>query len=127
LGNSPTTPNMVMTNKQVRQWYAKQVDKIRLLNESWINDGIGIKQRAINAWQIRHDARLRARHLMANPREVELLRNRDLKLYGDPDGPTFEFLVERAINLGLSDDKIYEAIINDSYKTNPEVDKRFDA
>jgi len=124
--DGPNAPNTVMTNMQVRQWYKKQVGEVRALNRAWLRKGIGIKQRAIRAWQIRHDARLRARELMENPREVELLRNRDLKIYGDSDGPTFEFLVERAGNLGLRGDKIYEAIINDSYTTNAEVDKRFD-
>lgn len=115
-----------MTNKQVRQWYATQVGKIRSLNEAWIREGIRIEQRAIKAWQMRHDARLRARELMENPKEVQLLQKRVLELYGNPDGPTFEFLLERAVNLGLSGDKIYGAIIDHSCTTNDEVDKRFD-
>jgi hypothetical protein len=31
---------------------------------------------------------------MADPTEVELLRARDMVLYGNADGPTFAFLVE---------------------------------
>ena len=115
-----------MTNQQVRQWYLIQISKIPVLNEAWVLDGISAERRARRAWRIRHDARLRAREMMENPQEVKLLQDRDTKLYGDPDGPTFDYLVEKASNLGLNDDKIYEAIINGSYSTNEEVNKKFD-
>lgn len=114
-----------MTNKEVRQWYKGEVSKIPLLNREWIEDGISTKDCARRAWQIRHNARLRARGLMENPREVEDLRNRDVKVYGNPDGPTFEFLVQKARKLGLRGDKIYEAIISESLVTNVDVNKEF--
>jgi hypothetical protein len=44
---------------------------------------------------MRHTARLEARAMMADPTEVELLRARDMALYGNADGPTFAFLVEQ--------------------------------
>lgn len=115
-----------MTNRQVRQWYKERLSQIPALNQAWMREGITVEQRARKAWQIRHHARLRARELMEDPREVELLRNRDLKLYGDPNGPTFAFLVEKAASLGWVGDKIYEVIIGDSSTTNAEVDQRFE-
>lgn len=115
-----------MTNQQVRQWYREQVSEIPLLNQAWIIEAVGVEQRARRAWQIRHNARLGARDLMEDPQEVELLRSRDLKLYGNPDGPSFDDLVKKARDLGFRGDKIYDAIISDSYTTNAEVDKQYE-
>ncbi|HJQ25443.1 MAG TPA: hypothetical protein VKA60_16095 [Blastocatellia bacterium] len=62
--------------------------------------------------------------MMANPAEVELLRARDMSKYGSPDGPTFDFLVERLREAELEGDAVYEAIIDHSYKTDAELNKR---
>ena len=114
-----------MTNKQIREWYKEQVDQIPLLNEDWVKKGISPWDRAEKAWKIRHDARLSAREMMEDPIEVELLRNRDMKKYGNREGPTFDYLVEKAIRDGLRGDKICEEIINESSSTNREVDRKF--
>jgi hypothetical protein len=115
-----------MKNEEVRRWYKHEVGQIPGLNVEWLAEGVGAQDRALRAWQIRHSARLIARELMENPVEVEDLRNRDIKVYGNPEGPSFEFLVEKARKLGLSGDKIYEAIIDESSATNVDVDKRFE-
>lgn len=57
--------------------------------------------------------------MMADLREVELLRARDIGQYGNPDGPTFEFLVQRLSSVGLEGDSVYEAMIEGSYRTDP--------
>lgn len=54
---------------------------------------------------------------MVDPTEVELLRQRDLAVYGNLDGPTFEFLIEKLRGAGLEGDSIYEAIIEGAYRT----------
>jgi hypothetical protein len=62
--------------------------------------------------------------MMVDSREVGLLRARDMAIYGHPDGPTFEFLVEQARNAGLAEPAIYQAIINGSYRTNAGINRR---
>ena len=114
-----------MTNLEVRQWYLSQVSKIPILNEEWTRYGLSAEQRARRAWQIRHDARLMAREKMEDPREVKLLRDRDMALYGNPDGPTFEFLTAKASKLGWGGDKMYHAIVAGSVITNADTDKEF--
>ncbi|HEY6806570.1 MAG TPA: hypothetical protein VI306_23535 [Pyrinomonadaceae bacterium] len=114
-----------MTNTQVRQWYKDEVGRISSLNLSWIAKGEGAERRARKAWQMRHTARLKARDMMENPEEVQLLRKRDLAKYGNSDGPTFEYLVDYWSRFGLQGDKIYEAIIEDALITNAEVDRKF--
>jgi hypothetical protein len=76
-------------------------------------------------WRMRHTARLEARAMMADLTEVELLRARDMALYGNADGPTFAFLIEQERRSGLTDQVIYEAIIEETYRTNVGLNRRF--
>lgn len=62
--------------------------------------------------------------MMTNIVEVELLRARDVAYYGNPDGPPFELLVQRREDAGLEGDAVYEAIIEDSCRTDIEVNRR---
>lgn len=110
------------SNEEVRQWYREQVSRIPGLNRQWITEGHSARERAEQAWRIRHDARIEARNKMTEPREVALLQARDMAVYGHPDGPTFEFLVERARKSGLTGSAIYESIIDSSSRTNDGYD-----
>ena len=112
------------TNTEVRQWYLDRVATILDLNQEWIKQGLSPRERAEAAWRIRHEARLEARSMMANLAEVELLRTRDMAKYGSTDGPTFDSLVERLREAGLEGDEVYEAIIDHSYKTDAELNKK---
>ncbi|HKC62382.1 MAG TPA: hypothetical protein VKB86_02035 [Pyrinomonadaceae bacterium] len=111
------------TNAEIRQWYLEQVFRIIELNKEWLEQGLSAKERAEKAWGIRRGARLQSRAMMADPTEVELLPQRDISLYGDPDGPTFEFLVEKLRKSGLEAGAIYEAIIEGAYRTDSGVNK----
>ena len=113
------------TNAEIREWYLKEVAVIHGLNEQWLAQGLSAKVRAKKAWQIRHEARLEARAMMADPEEVEMLEARDLVEYGSANGPTFEFLVEECRQVGLKGDAVYEAIIEGSYRTNKGVNDKF--
>lgn len=112
-----------LTNAEIRRWYLEQVSRIPELNREWIGQGLSPEERAAAAWRIRHEARLQARSMMANRAEVELLRARDAAEYGDPDGPTFEFLCEQARRAGMEDEAIYQSIIDGSYRTNAGVSR----
>lgn len=112
------------TNAEVRKWYLEQVALISDLNEQWLAQGFAVRQRAGMAWRIRHDARVQARAMMADPEEVELLRQRDIAEYGSPDGPTFEYLENRLQAEGLKGETVYEAIIEGSYRTDAGINKK---
>ncbi len=113
------------TNAEIRLWYNNQVVVIPSLNKGWIQDGLNAVDRARHAYEIRHNARINARLLMQNKTEVDALRKRDMKKYGNPEGPTFLHLVEKNCAKGLRGDEIYEEIIKSSYRTSPEYNKRF--
>ncbi len=114
-----------LSNTDVRYWYNQTVEPIPKLNEQWIRHNVSLEGRAINSYGIRHDARLQARSLMANPADVELLQTRDLAKYGNPNGPTFEYLYDGYASMGYSDREIYQAIIDSSRMTNPEYNAMF--
>ena len=115
-----------MTNREIRAWYRGRVDEIPNLNPKWIRQRVGLEERALRAWQIRREARLQARSMMENPDEVEDLRERDRRLYGNPDGPTFDQLVQEGRRRGIRGDSVYERIISGSQATNSDVNKLFD-
>jgi hypothetical protein len=116
--------NAPKTNAEIRRWYLERVAQVPQLNEQWLARGLSAKERAKKAWQVRHDARLEARAMMADSEEVEDLRQRDLVEYGDPDGPTFEFLVEECREADLEGDAVYVAIIEGARRTNKRTDQK---
>ena len=113
------------TNQEVRLHYNRIVDTIGPANERWKQEGVGVEERARRAYGMRHDARILTRAMMSDAQEVEELRKRDLEVYGNPDGPTFEQLVERQRSKGVTGDAVYEAIIESSQRTNEAMNKRF--
>ena len=112
------------TNAEIRKWYLEQVAQIPELNEQWLAQGLSAKERAKKAWQIRHDARLTAREMMADPEEIEDLKQRDIAEYGNEEGPTFEFLVNEWRDAGLKGNAVYVAIIEGARRTNRGVNKK---
>jgi len=113
------------TNAEIRQWYNDEVGQIPALNEQWLAEGISAEERAKRAHEIRHHARVTARVMMQNKQEVADLQARDQEKYGNPDGPTFAYLVEKNRLKGLQGDAIYEDIIGSSNRTNREYNEKF--
>lgn len=113
------------TNAEIRAWYNRQVEVIPALNTQWITEGLSAEARARKAADIRHHARLQARAYMPNKAEVADLQARDQKKYGNPDGPTFESLVDGARGRGLTGDAVYEDIIRSSSRTDAGYNERF--
>lgn len=105
------------TNCEIRLWYNYQVVAIGVLAEKWKQDGLSLKERALKAYDRRHEARVHARFLMQNKAEVQQLEERDRTKYGNPDGPTFEYLVKKSTSQGLSLEQAYENIIKSSSQT----------
>jgi hypothetical protein len=105
------------TNQEIRVHYNQMVATIGPSNEEWKKQGLPILERARRAFAIRHDARMTARAMMASPSEVDDLRRRDQEKYGNPDGPTFEHLVEHGQKKGATGDAIYEGIIASAQRT----------
>lgn len=112
------------TNAEIRKWYLKEVDLIYELNKQWLAQGLSAKERAKKAWRIRHDARLKARGMMVDPEEVEMLEARDAVEYGSGSGPSFEFLVKECQAAGLKGSSVYEAIIEGSFRTNRGINEK---
>lgn len=113
----------VRTNAEIRQWYLEQVSRIAEVNRQRLGQGFSARERAEIAWRIRREARSQARSMMPDPKEADLLRQRDVAVYGDPDGPTLEFLVEKVRQTGLEGDAIYEKIIEGVSRTDADMNR----
>ncbi len=100
-----------ITDCEIRIWYNYQVVAISELNKNWIQQKIDLKTRAFKAYKLRHNARVNARFMMKNKDSVKALQVRDMKKYGNPDGPTFEQLMEKCSKKGFTTDKCYQDII----------------
>jgi hypothetical protein len=109
-------------NAAIRQVYHARTSAISSLNDAWLAQGVPLNRRAEHAYALRHEARLSARRTMP-PEEVQELRARDLLEYGNPNGPTFAALVERAHDLGHCGSEVYESILDGAVRTNPVVDR----
>ncbi|WNG31838.1 hypothetical protein F0U62_32815 [Cystobacter fuscus] len=114
-----------MSNADVRAWYNQKVGEIPALDAQWKAAGLSPEQRARKAAGIRHEARIEARGMMENKADVDALRARDMKEYGNPDGPTFDDLVNKAKAKGHEGDAVYEYILGSSNRTNAEVNAKF--
>ena len=105
------------TNQQSRQLYLERVAEIAGADAKARADGVTAEERARRAFATRHAARMTARAMMSDPSEVAALQERDRAKYGDPDGPTFEQLVEKARAKGLEGDALYESIVESAQRT----------
>ena len=119
------TSQRKLSNAAVRLWYLKRVALTPILNQLWLAMGMTAEQRARAAYDYRHQARIQARAMMADRVALKRLRARDTKKYGNPDGPTFEWLVKKHKAQGSRGDAIYEAIIRGASKTDPKTNRRF--
>jgi hypothetical protein len=61
--------------------------------------------------------------MMSDPAELAALQERDRAKYGNPDGPTFEWLLERARAKGLEGDAAYLSIVESAQRTDASVNK----
>jgi hypothetical protein len=113
------------TNAEVRAFYVRKVSAIGPANERWKKEGLPSADRAQKAYQMRKDARLLARAMMTDAKDVETLRARDQAKYGSPDGPTFEWLLSHEQGKGLSGDAAYEAIVESAQRTDRAVNEAF--
>jgi hypothetical protein len=109
----------------IRAAYLRMVATIGPANERWKAEHLPAEERARRAFQLRHDARLLARAMMKSAAEVEALRRRDVEKYGTPDGPSFDWLVERERKKGLSGDAVWEAIVLSAQRTDRAVNEVF--
>ncbi|MFK7946248.1 MAG: LysM peptidoglycan-binding domain-containing protein [Saprospiraceae bacterium] len=117
---TPTSKNMLAapsTNCDIRLWYNYQVVAIGKINERWEEEGLPLKERAEKAYKLRHEARVNARFMMPEKSQVKALQARDMTKYGNPDGPTFEYLIKKNTDKGKTLEEAYQSIIDSSSRT----------
>lgn len=108
---------VVWTDRQVRQLYLERVAAIGTADAGLQAAGKPTQERARAAYTTRHDARATARAMMRDAAMVEELWARDREKYGTPDGPSFEFLVEKAEAKRQTGEAVYQSIIDSAQRT----------
>lgn len=114
---SKNTEGIPETNCDIRLWYNYQVVAIGKINERWEQAGVPLKKRAEDAFEIRHHARINARFMMQDKSQVKGLQDRDQEKYGNPDGPTFDYLVKKNTAKEKTLEEAYQSIIDSSSRT----------
>ncbi|CAA6809981.1 MAG: Unknown protein [uncultured Sulfurovum sp.] len=104
---------------EVRKWYNYQVVAIPMIDKRWVEKGISLEVRATRAYSLRHNARMNARYMMKDKEAVKKLEERDTQKYGNPDGPTFLYLVKKMKKKGFNRDESYREIIKSASRTSP--------
>lgn len=120
---SSNLANIPKTDCEIRLWYNFQVVAIGAINEKWAQDGIDLATRAYKAYEMRHEARVNARFMMQDKAAVKKLQARDMQKYGNPNGPTFTYLLKKNTDKGLTVEEAYQAVIESSSRT----DRRYNA
>lgn len=110
---------------EVRAVYVCRVRGIAGADVAWRAEGLDAESRARRAFAIRHGARLTGRAMMSSRAEVAALEARDRLTYGDRDGPSWAWLVERGRAKGLAGDALYDSIRQGAAETNDTMDAHF--
>jgi RHS repeat-associated protein len=109
---------------QLRGIYKDGARQIAALADSLAKKGTPLQRIAEILSEERHKNRLAVRGKMSEWLDVAALKARDLFTYGNPDGPTFDWLVARARAKGLSGDDVWKYIIGSSSRTHAATDQR---
>lgn len=95
-----------LSNVDARKWYLEQEAKIPDL----IDDSLPLEQQARQVFDLRNQYRMQDRELMSDRQLAE-------SLYASDSNLTWEQIIQKQIDKGLSGDDIYKAIIESSQHT----------
>ena len=101
-----------LSNVDARKWYLEQEAKIPDL----IDDSLPLEQQARQAFDLRNQYRTQARELMSDRQLAE-------SLYASDPNLTWEQIIQKQIDKGLSGDDIYKAIIESSQRSRTSVNQ----
>jgi len=101
-----------LSNVDTRKWYLEQEAKIPDL----IDHSLPLEQQARQAFDLRNQYRTQARELMSDRQLAE-------SLYATDPNLTWEQIIQKQIDKGLSGDDIYKAIIESSQRSRTSVNQ----
>jgi hypothetical protein len=110
------------TDEQIRNTYLCAIARITGSDSAAKAAGKTAEQRAEAAFAVRHDARVLARGMIKDAARVASLKQADQEKFGNPDGPTFEHLVEKAKEKGVAGDALYEDVVQ-VIESRPDLDR----
>lgn len=116
-------PGEPMDNNMTRDWYNACMDHFKstvgpTLTTMRKQGTLSLEDHARTAFDVRHHARVHTRSLMEDKKGLAQIQKRDLSVYGNKDGPTFEHLMGKAQASGKSLEEAHNDIIRSSTSTN---------
>jgi hypothetical protein len=111
------------SNGQIRAHYLAQVAEIGRADARWRSEGKSAETRAHLAYAMRNDAKRLMRAMMTDEELLAAFRASDQRKFGHPEGPTFDELVAKQRERGVTGDAVFEAIVVSAQKTDPIVDQ----
>jgi hypothetical protein len=105
-------PKGSLSDVKARKWYINQEKKIA----GQINKNLSIEEQAKQAFNLRNEYRTQARELMSDRELAKSLNETN-------PNPTWEQIMQKQVDRGLSGDDIYKAIIESSQRSRPSVNK----
>jgi filamentous hemagglutinin len=98
-----------LNNIEARRWYHQELARI----PQQIDRSQPLEQQARQAYRLRHDAQMQARRAMRDRASVAAL----------PEPRTWEALVARYRDAGLSGDAVWQAIIDAASRAGQDIDQ----
>ena len=115
IDNKSGSGSGTLSNVDARKWYLEQEAKIPDL----IDDSLPLEQQARQAFELRNQYRMQVRELMSDRQLAESLYVTDPNL-------TWEQIIQKQIDKGLSGDDIYKAIIESSQRSRTSINQSLD-
>ncbi|GEM_PF-2385377 len=107
-------------NDVIRDDYNFAQEELPEINNLLKAQNVPVEKRARILYHSRHRSRLKARQGMKDKKLVKDLEERDKEKYGNKDGPTFDYLVEKNMAKGMSKEQAMESIIDSAQRTSPQ-------
>jgi hypothetical protein len=118
-------PPREQDRNDVHAAYKAKLAELGSLDAQWLAEGLSLEERARRGHAYRRRARFWARDQSVDAGDAAVLEVRDLEVHGNPEGPSFEELINRGLQKGKSLDEVYLGIIGSAQRSNAEVDAKY--
>ncbi len=115
----------IRSNHQARAYVKGRKAELREAQAARERSGMSLDERARMAHAERAEMNQTAQEMMFWEGDVQQIRLRQQKEYGNPNGPTYEQLLQQKIRNGSTPNEARREIIDGASKGNPLADKKF--
>jgi len=122
VGQPSGTVSVNESLSDIRRQYVEAVERLGFKAAALESQGVCAKEIARTLVDDRRAIGQYYRSITPEPQREKIAR-RNLRRYGDEDGPSFRSLLEQAHGTGLCGDEAYNYIVSQAQRTNPHVNR----